>query len=364
MKRIAFVSTEFYPLNGGVANALTEFATALGKTGKYDVHVVTLRHDKSHKPRETYKNVKVYRTCASNYVIFTLKSITRLIAINPDIVFGEYIWTGGTVSGIYGNLFRCLSITQSHGTDVHEIYKLYHRFFTQIGLRFNKIVLTTNNEHKQRLMHFYNRKIQLLPNIVSEPHVPSREKCRKFLGMKRDEFHALAIGRMVKVNNVETKGISYILEALMNVKNIKLHLLGDGPLRKTYENFVRKNNLEKNVFFHKKVPRDMAFMFMRACDVLIFPSLEEGLSMAFIEALASGLPIISTKIGGAADYIVDGKNGFFIDRANSKSIEIALRKIMSDSRLRNSMARNALATYLSNFTCESVVNKFEDIIVD
>ena len=105
--KITFVTGEFYPVNGGVSNAALGFSKALVKYG-YDVSVITPKVSSEHSSRELYCGIKIIRVKCSNFLTFMVKSLIWVKKLNPDIVFGEMIWTGGTVSGIAGKIFNII----------------------------------------------------------------------------------------------------------------------------------------------------------------------------------------------------------------------------------------------------------------
>lgn len=365
--KIVFLVGEFHPVIGGVGLATEHFCKALVKKG-YKVYVITPRFKDEHPKYENYKKINIYRiNCPQKYslllIFFLLNSFILIKKINPDIIYGEMLWTFGTISALLGKFYNKLSITHAHGSDIDDVRHWYEKLLAIFALKFNNYVFATNTEHKKKMLKWFKRKIFLLHNIVPKPRVlMSKKTIRQKLHLDQKKFHILAVGRLVKVKGIETKGISYAIKAMRNLNNCQLHIIGEGHLKNGFEQYVRNNNLGGKIFFYGKLPNKKVFEFMKACDALVFPSITEGLSMVFIEAMALKLPIIATRVGGAADIIKNEINGLFIPRKNSKAIEKKILQLKNNKKLRNRLSEAAYKTYLKFFTDKSVIKKFEEIL--
>ena len=373
---ITFIATRFYPTDDGVGNSTIAFCKSLAEKG-YKIDVITAKREIRQASFEKYENINIYRLFRGKMKFggLGLWNIIRLVIwdfwrilyklkqLNPDLICGIFLWYG-VLSAIGGKLLDKISITYAHGSDIDEVYGMFKKLITWFSIKYNDIVITTNEEFKNKInKRIKDKKIYILPNIVEElkPSM-SREGYREKLKLYDNKFHLVAVGRLVKVKGIETKGISYIIKAMKSLDNCILHIFGEGPLRKDYEEYIRKNAIQYKVKFYGNVSRETLFEFMKAADVLVFPSLTEGLSMTFIGALALKLPVIVTKVGGARDYIVDGENGLFVERKSAESIMDAVKKLQSDEILRKKLSENGYKTYINNFTSESVVKKFEEIL--
>jgi len=373
---IVFITTRFYPTSDGVGNSTIAFCRSLAEKG-YKIDVITARRDKSQASFERYGNVNIYRLFRGKMEFggLGLWNTIRLLIwdswrifynlkqLNPNLIFGVFLWYG-VFSAIGGKLLDKISVTYAHGSDADEVYGWFKKLIVYFSAKYNNIVLTTNGEFRDKINKRINgKKIYILPNIVEELE-PSmnREGYRKKFKLDNNKFHLVAVGRLVKVKGIETKGISYIIKAVKSLDNCILHIFGDGPLRTDYEEYIGRNAIQDKVEFYGNVPRETLLEFMKAADALVFPSLTEGLSMTFIEAMASKLPVIITKVGGSKDYIIDGENGLFIESKSAESIVSAVKKLQSNEKLRKNLSENGYKTYIDNFTSESVVNKFEEIL--
>lgn len=114
------------------------------------------------------------------------------------------------------------------------------------------------------------------------------------------------------------KGAHYLLKAWDSFDGIdaQLHIYGENLLSKNL--FTEK---KRNIYFHGSVVQEKLFANFRRSDILVFPSLCDGFGMVAFEALAQGLPVITTKNAGVSQFIEEGKNGFLVPPADSKSLK-------------------------------------------
>ena len=155
---------------------------------------------------------------------------------------------------------------------------------------------------------------------------------------KIKEQHSKPI--IISVGNLrKSKGQIYLIEAFKNLKNnfnsVTLLLIGDGPDREYLENQAGK---VPGIYFLGRQEHDKIIEYLYASDVFVLPSINapndrEGTSTVIMEAMAAGLPIVTTKVGGNSALIKDGMNGFLIDEKNSEAIVEAIAKLLKDEKL-------------------------------
>lgn len=149
-----------------------------------------------------------------------------------------------------------------------------------------------------------------------------------------------------------------VLQALRNLNfDIVYIICGDGILKQKYEEYIKDNNLEKRVYlvgFRPDVKE-----FYRAADLFIFPSLREGIPSAVMEAIATGVPVITSDIRGVRDLIKDKTYRF------SPSDSYALAKLIKDTLIKdNSSAIKSNINNLTPYLFDNVVNELKNIYAD
>jgi glycosyltransferase involved in cell wall biosynthesis len=150
---------------------------------------------------------------------------------------------------------------------------------------------------------------------------------RRLLGLSPDGPLVGCVARLVPV-----KGVEYLLEAIPSVRaaipQATVVFVGDGPLRADLERRADTLRLNGAVAF-LGLRRDVAEI-MALCDVVVLPSLNEGMGRAAVEALAAGRPVIGSKISGIQDVIVDGETGLLIPPADTQALAQAIVRILTN----------------------------------
>jgi len=165
-------------------------------------------------------------------------------------------------------------------------------------------------------------------------------------------------GRLVK-----GKGLQILLESMAKLikgfENILLIILGDGPLGIDLKKKSQTMGIEKNIKFFGFV--DNIHEYLAVADVFAFPSFQEGLPNAVLEAMACGLPVVSTKIGGVVDVIEDGENGLLVEPGNADQLSDAIKRLIIDTEYASKLGRNALKTIRENYDINGIATKYIDL---
>ena len=150
-----------------------------------------------------------------------------------------------------------------------------------------------------------------------------------------------------------------MLEAFKKLKNQEdLHLLmvGDGPKDQT-KYFKELSNCTITGFV------DNVQDYLKAMDVFVMPSLTETTSLATLEAMSCGLPVIVTKIGFMKRYIIKNHNGLFFPKDSSSVLAVKIEKILQDHEFKTKISQNARKTVAYSFSWDRSINKIKKIIL-
>lgn len=179
-----------------------------------------------------------------------------------------------------------------------------------------------------------------------------------FFDRKNDEYIIGTISRLS-----EEKGLIYLLQSvrllLAEGRNIKLVIIGDGPLKIQYQSYIDKYNLGNSIKMLGYKPN--AYKYLSCLNLFILPSLTEGLPITILEAMQSGTPIIATNVGAIPSVLDNGKYGTIVNPANAKEIATAIKHHMDNRKLSLSVAELARHHVLENFSCSSMTNKYLDV---
>jgi len=156
------------------------------------------------------------------------------------------------------------------------------------------------------------------------------------LNIPSDHFKVLMAGRLAK-----GKGFEELIQAAKKVtkreEKISFLIAGEGSLEWKIKKSIRDNGLEDH--FLLLGYRDDLHRVMKAADLFVLPSHAEGTPRAITEAMAAGLPVIATRVGGIPEQIEDGKNGLLIESKNPDQLAAAILGLMNDRELRLQMRR-------------------------
>jgi len=170
---------------------------------------------------------------------------------------------------------------------------------------------------------------------------------------------------MVANLNEERKGHRILLEAVARLKHcrmLKVVFVGDGLLRSELEEASRRLRIADRIVF-AGYRSDMPAV-MKALDVLVLPSLWEGLPVTIIEAMAAGRPVIATAVDGVPEAVVDGVTGLLVPPGNAEALAKALLTLMDDPEQRNRMGQAGQARAWTLFDVERMVNLVEQVYAE
>lgn len=170
------------------------------------------------------------------------------------------------------------------------------------------------------------------------------------------------IGRMKEVKNQRL-----LVQAFIQTVNqspdkrntIRLAMVGDGPLREGLVNATRAARLEELSSFPGAC--DNIAELLHNMDVFVLPSRNEGISNTILEAMASGLPVIATRVGGTPEIVQDGITGILIDDDDESALTSAIATYVENSELRRRHGLAARARVQADFSLDAMVGRYLDV---
>lgn len=358
--KVVLCTPEYYPINGGVSNAIQNFARLLSRYG-FDMYVVTPLTSNL-KKFEIHSNIVIkrikpklgldpYRTVGK--FLFAFQAAIYIRSLNPAVVIGETTGIlGGFVSGLVNNK-RINTFVRGHGSELHNYfinYKGIRKVFFKFMLNLNDLVLATNKNHYLMLSKMTNNiKIRYLYN-----YIPINCKKKKKLN---STLKLLSVSRLIKI-----KGIQYCLLALAETNlDYEYTIVGEGEYKSELEKIIKEKKL-RNVKFKGKIPNYKVIDLMERSDVLIFLSTREGLSMTMLEALANGLPMIATDVGGAKNFIKHNISGYKVKPKSVEDVINALNYISNNRKILSTYSKNSIRLINKYFGEKAIINRFKKLI--
>jgi glycosyltransferase involved in cell wall biosynthesis len=140
--------------------------------------------------------------------------------------------------------------------------------------------------------------------------------------------------RLITVCRLTTwKGVDGLIEAVAGMPEVGLVIVGDGPEWDGLHRLAQRLGLAGRVHFAGRVPQEQVYAYLRACDVFVLNSTYEGLPHVVLEALAAGLPVVATCVGGVPEALADGINGRLVPVGNQAALQAAVVEML-DARNR------------------------------
>ncbi len=243
-------------------------------------------------------------------------------------------------------------------TTCHGFFK--PRFFRLMFPCWGKKVIAISAPVKEHLEFGFNvdpKRIALIPNgIDSTAFAPLSPKQRDITREEKNITGNPVIGIIARLSTV--KGIDVLIAAMPTVlqqfPNACLWIVGQGDQEAYLKECVLKRDLSAHVKFLPAVNQTAALLPL--FDVFVMPSLQEGLGLSVMEAQASGVPVVASKVGGLVDLIEDGKTGFLVPPSQHQDLALKIIEILKNPAHAQTMANAARLRIQTLFSAEHMVN--------
>ena len=335
--KIAILVDLFLPNGLRTEIATCYMAEHLAQRG-HEVHVITSLDEGL--PEESYEQgfyvhrlPRIGNRFASAFV-FCINIVSAIQKINPEIIHVQSL--GIAVPALISKKFHKIPyVLWGRGSDVY----LPHwrtKLTSKIAMKNADSVIALTENMKQTMRSIYGRNIAVIPNGIE---LREYTEIRPVEEVKCPSKRILFVGRLHPI-----KGVQYLLQAMKVVHkkmpDAKLILVGDGEEREHLESLTGSLEIREYVEFVGRAPHEMVLDYMNRSEVFVLPSLSEGFPVTILEAMACGLPIVATRVGGVPDIIEDGINGYLVDTKNPEQIAQALQKILENEQLRGNISSN------------------------
>jgi glycosyltransferase involved in cell wall biosynthesis len=214
------------------------------------------------------------------------------------------------------------------------------------------IALSAEEESHARQLGIDPRIVHCVPNGIEPPEFSPRELVRSRLGFGPNEFVVGFVGRLTSQKAPEVT-LEAFGKLVQQHPTAKLVVVGDGPLEAQVRQHVARRGLCGSVHLLGDL---VATTVMPAFDVFCLSSRYEGMPYVLLEALAAGLPIVATRVGGASLCVDMGKNGFVVEPDDAARLAAALEELAADTSLRERFAIESAARS-ARFTRATMVDQ-------
>ena len=370
--RILVLNHEFPPIGGGGGRAAEDICRELSKRG-YEIKVLTAHikglpreeeRDGYHIIRLPSLRTQVYKASflsMAAYVLAGLWTGRRLIrSFKPDVIHAHFAVPAGALARALSWMTGIPYVLTVHLGDVPGgvpektggWFRWVYPFTRGIWRNANQIIAVSKFTRQLALKN-YNVKIQVIPNGVDLGTLqPNR------IQLNQPPLIVFAGRFMAQKNPLQ------LVQTLRELKKLQWQcvMIGDGPLMQGVRRAVSESDLEDRFQFTGWIgPQDVLNWFDRS-DILFMPSRSEGLPVVGVQALAKGLAIVASQVGGFVDLVDHDKNGYLIQQENVAQFSTSLLGLLSDSNRLLSF-RNASLEKAKCFEIIQVVNEYENIFL-
>lgn len=249
-----------------------------------------------------------------------------------------------------------------HGIEYPYRRKWKRRLVNPILMRMADDVTTIAHYTRRNLERYENYpegRARVLYNgidVAAYSEGKSPLEARSSLGISPE---AKTIGVVARLDPVKNHPLLLrsLQEVISSFPETELLIVGDGPGRADLEILVNRLGLASHVRFlgaRRDVPE-----IIRAMDIFVLPSLSEGMSITLLEAMAAGLPIVATRVGGNPEVVVDGETGFLAPSDDDRRMADRLKTLLGNSRLRQKMGAAGKKRAESMFSIEKTVSEYQ-----
>jgi glycosyltransferase involved in cell wall biosynthesis len=342
---------------GGGTRHLYDLVTGLPKTD-YEFHIA-ISPDGPYT--ETFRDAgfKVYEIdmMSGRFQSRAVKSIARLILeLKPMLIHAH-----GTRAAFFFARGRDKTadypfIYTAHGLSYNKNSGLWIRVFNRQVERYicskaDKIISVSPTDSKEMVENeiVSRKKLKTIPNGID---------LSRFLKLKSKNKNRQVLGCVARLT--EQKGIKYLIEALSILKYVynsetRAVIVGDGPLSAKLKTLAGKYSVEDRIEWIGAV--DDPIEYYKKFDIFVLPSLWEGLPLVLIEAMASGVPVISTDTSGGLDIVKDHRNGLLVPRGSGEALAIAINELNEKPALAKKIGASARAETEKKYSLKLFLNR-------
>jgi len=337
-RRLLSICYEYPPLGGGGAKVVAGLVNELaGVDQKIDLVTMWMPGLPFRERKENFNVIRIPCVRLKRTVCRTWEMPLYLIFALPVLIYlcmryryalnhTHFIFPDGVLSYIICKLFRLPYVITAHGSDVPgynpDRFKSLHRIlapiWSRVVRRAEMIVCPSGTIEQLVVRHEPEARCVKIPNGID---------VRKFQSSRERENRILVVTRMF-----ERKGVQYLIEALVGFDQpYEVHIVGDGPYLKVLKGYLEENHLEVKLWgFLDNQSQEIRDLY-ETSKIFVFPSEAENFPIVLLEAMASGLAIITTDGTGCAEVV--GDTALLVKARDSAGIRRRLVELITSPEL-------------------------------
>jgi len=374
--RLLMLNNEFPPLGGGTGTVNEAMLRQFARLGGWEIDLVTSALGSRREESDFAERIRIYKVPVRNrnlhhssnrelieYAVRSLWLAFQLQRKNRyDLCFAWSAVPAGAVALALKRLLGLRYIVRVCGPDIPGFEKRYQAVHALIGPLIRRVwhqaeKVIAKSQGEIELIRAADRRVDcaVIPNGVDMGKFQPAQTVPDDGPLK-----LLCVGRLI-----ERKGQHHLIEAVKRLVgdgfDITLDLIGTGDAQSANEAQVARLGLADRVRFLGYVPREEIARHYAAAHVFVLPSYNEGMSVALLEAMASGLAVVVTPTGGTPELVDLGVNGLVFDWADVDRLTAHLRRLAGDRALTRRMGE-ASRRRAGEFSWELAAQRYGEIL--
>jgi len=366
--RILIINSEYPPIGGGAGNASANIASRFAQMG-HEIAVITSRFGKL-PHLEKHQNLTLYRIPSlrrkqdrSNpfeQLVFlfsaSLWTLGMVPRFKPNATLAFFGVPSGAISWLLKKILGIPYIISLRGGDVPGFRPYDFQRHHKILAPFLRIIwkdasaVVANSKGLRQLANVFDSRFEI-------PIIPNGVDLQEYATEMRiwSPPRLLSVGRLV-----HQKGLDLAIRALAQLKDLEWEwcIVGDGPQINVLKSLANELGIQDRVSFPGWLSHAELVECYKGSNLFLFPSRHEGMPNAVLEAMASGLPILASRIAGNEELVIDGETGILFPSEDVEALSVALRQLLTDSSQRQKMGNAARQRVEALYSWESTAQQY------
>ncbi|OZM56647.1 hypothetical protein CIB95_10505 [Lottiidibacillus patelloidae] len=305
------------------------------------------------------------------YVTWFVSSLLTLLFKGKkyDVIHAHYVFPSGLIGLLFKIAFNTKLIVTAHGGDIDKMARKHKVIFhlTKKILHSSDKIIAVGEELKETIVSDFDispDKILVLNMGVNRNifHHTDQQKKRTQLKIHVETTSILYVGNIIKQKGIEELITAFEKLVANKNQNFKLYLIGsdkDTTFKAHIQQEIDKKELNDHIVFLGVLPQGDIASWMSACDIFVLPSHIEGFGLVALEAMACGIPVVGTNVGGLK-YLLDNDSGIIVDAKNHVSLYEGIKKLVENEQLKKTIIDNGYKKAMENDQ-ENIINELESL---